>query len=353
MPSLALPPDLARQADLTTHAAPLGSALRLALGLYFAVQFARLLPHATALYTAQGMLPDAALNPPTAAFPTGLQAALHAWATPTGAPLLLLVGVGLALALALGRIPKVAAVGLWATQALLWHRNVLTLNPTLPINGFLLLCTLALPAPAPAAPAPAAPANLRPRGAVPLPADLSRVLWIVAGVAYSVSGLTKLDAPSWRSGEALGLILSGPLARDLPWVEALCAAPLLLKILTWGTLALEIGFGLLALSARLRPWVLLATTGLHLGILATVQFAELTLGMLPLHLALMHPGRTGAAWARLCRHCARLRTRLPLARAGRSRAQPSGARQSAGTAPAPGAGERSHAPDDRRPLGCP
>lgn len=267
---------------------PLGSILRAALGLYLTVTFIRLLPYATALYTAQGMLPDPHLNPTAAALPEVITTLIWAWATPVGAQCLLVVGALAGLALALEYRPRLAAVILWAVQALLWHRNVLTLNPTLPINGFLLLASLALP-----------------RGrrfGTPIPADLARVLWIVAAVAYTTSGLSKLTAPSWRSGEALGFILSGPLARDVPWVAPLLQAPIPLKVLTLGTLALEIGFGFMALSRRLRPWALLAMTGLHLGILSTIAFAELTLGMLPLHLALVADAGglrwPGAAWRR-------------------------------------------------------
>ncbi|MEZ4474024.1 MAG: hypothetical protein R3F60_25210 [bacterium] len=246
---------------------PIGllSLARVALGLYLAVVLARLLPWAEDLYGQRGVLGDVTLSPLHGVLP----AALHAWDV---APAVFVGAlVALALALAAGLFPRVAAVLLWAGWALLWHRNVFTLNPAVPCLGFLLLAVAATPG----------------RGA--MPRDVWRVVTIVLAVGYTWSGLTKLDSPSWRSGEALGLILGGPLARDVPWVAALQASPALTTLLTWGTLAVELLALPLAASRRLRPWSWLSLVGLHLGILASVQFAELTLGMLVVHLFAFDP----------------------------------------------------------------
>jgi hypothetical protein len=237
---------------------------RVILGTYLFSVFARLIPWGADLYSRVGLLADFRHNPTHAFVPFN---PLYHWDAPLVVQGVLAALALLALLLALGVFPRVAAGLLWLGWALLWHRNVFTLNPSVPFIGFLLLALL-----------------FTPRGVKgPLPRDLARVVWIVVMVGYSWSGITKLASPSWQSGEALGYVLSGPLARDVPWVEALVALPLLTKLLTWGTLALEVLAGPLALSRRLRPLVWLALVGLHLGILATVQFAELTLGMLVVH----------------------------------------------------------------------
>ena len=238
---------------------------RVALGLYLAAVFARLLPWAEDLYGRAGVLADPALNPTARVMP----AFVYAW---DAAPTAFVAGLlGLALALAAGLWPRPVAALLWLGWALLWHRNVFTLNPAVPFIGFLLLALVATPG----------------RGA--MPRDVWRVITLVLAVGYTWSGFTKLDSPSWRSGEALGLVLGGPLARDVPWVEALRSAPGVLRVLTWSTLALELLALPLAASRRLRPYAWLALVGLHLGILATVQFAELTLGMLVVHLFAVDP----------------------------------------------------------------
>ncbi|MGK0362565.1 MAG: hypothetical protein ACI9U2_004886 [Bradymonadia bacterium] len=251
---------------LTDH--PLRT-FRIALGLYLSVVLARLLPWAADLYSNQGVLADFRMNP-THGYVFDL---LYIWDSPLAVTLFVGGLLIAALCLAAGALPRIMAVVLWAGWAMLWHRNVFTLNPALPFIGFLLLAV------------PFMPRGLN-RGA--MPRDVWRVLWIVMAVGYTWSGVTKLMSPSWVNGEALSLILSGPLARDAPWVAWIADAAWT-PLLTWSTVALELAFVPLALWRKTRPWVWLAAVGLHVGILATIQFAELTIGMLVVHLATFDP----------------------------------------------------------------
>ena len=59
--------------------------------------------------------------------------------------------------------------------------------------------------------------------------------------------------------------------------------------MTWGALALELLALPFALSKRTRPWLWLALLTMHLGILATVDFADLTFGMLMIHVLTFDP----------------------------------------------------------------
>ncbi len=65
------------------------------------------------------------------------------------------------------------------------------------------------------------------------------------------------------------------------WPYAWLPIPLFVcRLMTWGTLAFELGFSFLVWSRWLRPWVLLAGVGLHLGILLTMEigwFSQITL----------------------------------------------------------------------------
>jgi hypothetical protein len=113
-------------------------------------------------------------------------------------------------------------------------------------------------------------------------------------VAYTYSGYTKLISPSWLDGTALARILDNPLARPGPLREALLALPGgVLHLATWGALGLELAFGPLALLRRLRPWLWSSMVLMHLSLLVLIDFADLSLGMLMLHLFTADP-----AWIR-------------------------------------------------------
>jgi hypothetical protein len=266
---------------------------RVVFGVFFFVQFGRLLPWAQSLYGDQGVLGDVSLNPLSEQLP----AWWFDWSQGAGPELLLVGLMGLSLCVAAGFWPRLSAGLLWVGWALLWQRNVFTLNPSMPFNGFLMVSMAAFfPsygswsvdrwwARRAGRPVPAA------SGAIPR--DLWRVAWVVAAVAYSWSGITKLASPTWVSGDALALILDGPLARPAPWVPWLLQHPWILQGLAWGTLALETLYAPLALTRRGRALAWLGMVGLHLGIVATIQFAELSLGMLLIHLFTFDP-----AWLR-------------------------------------------------------
>lgn len=268
------------------HHAPL---FRGVFGLFFFVQFGRLLPWAQALYGDQGVLGDVSLNPVAATLPPWW----FTWSQGAGPELLLVGLMGLSLCVAVGLWPRLAALLLWAGWALLWQRNVFTLNPSMPFNGFLMLSMAAF-----------FPSNgpwsvdrwwaqrggrAAPEQSGAIPRDLWGVAWAVTAVAYSWSGITKLASPTWVSGEALALILDGPLARPAPYVPWLLSFPWLLKGLAWGTLAMETLYAPLALWRRGRAVAWAGVVGLHLGIVCTIQFAELSLGMLLIHLLTFDP----------------------------------------------------------------
>ena len=74
-------------------------------------------------------------------------------------------------------------------------------------------------------------------------------------VGYSYGGATKLVSPSWLDGTALARVLANPLARPGGLRLLLLELPdVVLRVATWGALAFELGFVLLALSRRLRPF---------------------------------------------------------------------------------------------------
>ena len=180
---------------------------------------------------------------------------------------LLLVGVGGALALASGLAVRTGAVVAWYVWTSVFLRNPLTTDPSQACVGFLLLACLFVPPRARAIPRPVLAAA-----------------WLVMAAAYSYSGATKLVSPSWIDGSALARLLDSPLVYDGPLRHVLGALPApLLALATWAVLGLELGFAPLALVRRLRAPLWAALAAVHLGLLALVAFAPLSLGMLLLH----------------------------------------------------------------------
>jgi predicted DCC family thiol-disulfide oxidoreductase YuxK len=225
------------------------------------------------------VLPDPALNPAHGLFSNPLDLPLSGGALM--GVLVLLAAVSLCFAA--GRWRRTAAVVLWFGWTALFHRNNLIANPSVPYVGLLLILTLLVPA--------GEPWSRGPRNADwAMPKWVFRAAWILMATGYTFSGITKLPSESWTDGSAMRFLLGNPLARP-GWIrEALLALPdVVLKLLTWATLAVELLFLPLALWSRSRPWIWLALVGMHLGVIAVVDFADLSLGMLMLHLFTFDP----------------------------------------------------------------
>ncbi|HUO86455.1 MAG TPA: hypothetical protein VM617_03625, partial [Thermoanaerobaculia bacterium] len=259
---------------------------RALLGLYLAAHFLHLLPWGAELFSAAGVLPDPALNPtwPTRVllpFPLGW------WDSPGAVTAVLVAGTVLALAFAAGIHRRPAAALLWLVWASLFARNNLIANPSLPYVGLLLLLTLLIPV---GEPLTLLPRRHRHREDWFFPASVYQVAWLLLMAGYTYSGIVKLASPSWVDGTALAHLLANPLARDGLLRDLLLALPDgLLRLATWGALAVEVLALPLALWRRTRPAIWLATGALQLGILGVVAFADLTIGMLLAHLFVFDP----------------------------------------------------------------
>lgn len=248
---------------------------RITMGLYLFVHFAMLVPYAGEVFSNAGMLPDPMLNPTAAFFPSVLHLAGSPAASQGG--LVALAALSLSFAAGLGR--RVAAVLLWYGWACLFNRNVLIANPGIPYVGWLLLASALVPLGEGLTP-------FRARDpAWKMPRALVAGAWVLLALGYSISGFHKMTAPSWLDGTAMLHLLSNPLARDW-WVrDLLLLLPLsLLKAMTWGVLVLEAGFALFCLNKNGRFAVWLAMLAMHIGIIAVIDFADLTFGMIMVHI---------------------------------------------------------------------
>lgn len=247
---------------LDGHLGPRGYRwVRAFIGLYLAVHFVALVPYASELFSSAGMLPDARLSPLARAFPNVLAWIDH----PTFVTAFVASGAVASLFVIAGVRDRVAAVYLWYVLACLFGRNPLIQNPSLPYVGVVLLAHAASP-----------------RGR--LRSDVVTAVWWLMAIGYAYSGWTKLVAPSWLDGTAVRWILESPLARPSPLRDAIVELPdAVFAIATYGVLALELAFPLVSLSRRLRPLAWAAMLALHLGLIALIDFADLSLGMVVLH----------------------------------------------------------------------
>ena len=260
------------------------SLFRVMLAAYLFVHFATLFPWGPELFSSVGALTPASASPLARLFPN----VLSLYDGPGFVHGLLALGALATLPLALGKYDRAAAVFLWYVWACLLGRNPLIVNPSLPVVGWMLLAHTLVPA----APYGSFAARHRadPDGAWAMPGPVFLAAWVVMAVGYTYGGATKLVSPSWADGTALSQVLANPLARPGPLREYLLSLPpILMRFATWSALALELFFAPLALFSKLRPWIWLAMVGMHLGLLVLVDFADLTCGMLLLHLFTFDP----------------------------------------------------------------
>ena len=252
---------------------------RIVFGLYLAVHFLTLMPYAGELFGASGLIADAGMNPTAGLFPTPF-----AWALSDGLSVFLIGGLAVCSLLFAGGLGRPwTAVVLWFGWSALFHRNNLIANPSIPYVGLLLMLCALVPKGEPLS-------RGGTREAWSMPRWVWRCAWVLMAVGYTFSGWTKLSSPSWVDGSAMRFLLENPLARDAWMRDLMVMLPdSLLMGMTWLTLLAELLFLPLAIWGRSRPWIWLLLVGMHLGIIAVVDFADLSLGMLMIHLFTFDP----------------------------------------------------------------
>jgi hypothetical protein len=246
---------------------------RIVFGFYLAMHFIQLAPDAAELFSRSGMLGDARLNFTYGLLPNPLER----WDSPAFVTGFVLALAALATAFMFGVCRRLAAVLLWFGWACLFNRNNLISNPSLPYIGMLLLMSTLVPI----------GESLRSRQAGEgweFPGGVYLAAWTLLAICYGFSGWTKLQSPSWVDGSALSHVLDNPLARPGFAHEAALQCPAALRLLAWGTVVVELLFVPLSFHRLGRLAVWSATTLLQCSIVCFVAFADLTLGMLIVHL---------------------------------------------------------------------
>ena len=249
---------------------------RIVFGGYLAIHFAQLIPYAPEMFSAAGALPEPRANPIYGILPN----ALAYWNNPTFATAFVAAMAMLAVVFATGFARHASAALLWYGWACMFNRNVLISNPSIPYIGLLLILVLLVPAREPLR----LGSEDAPESEFYVPAAVFWAVWALMAAGYTFSGIAKLASPSWLDGSALLHVLSSPLARDTPLSSFMVTHPLLLAWATWAVLLLEALFVPLAIHSRTRLFAWSSMVALHLAIVVFIDFADLSAGMLMVHL---------------------------------------------------------------------
>ena len=248
---------------------------RVVFGIYLSLHLVTLAPYAIELYSAEGMLPSARVNLTAGHFPNVL-----AWSdSPETISLLFVTAITSSLMIIIGRWPRSSALMLWYVIHCLYHRNNLTHHLGVNYVAWLLLVVAATP-----------PPRLNERvSRWALPRALYVGGWMIFGLSYTVSGLDKLSNDHWVTGEALSYIARSP-ETSAGYPELILWLPdCALRLLTWGALTLEILALPMTIFKHTRRVIWAGLLGMHLGIMITMGFYDLTGGILCFYLLLMEP----------------------------------------------------------------
>jgi len=260
------------------------SLFRASFGLYLAIHFIHLIPWGAELFSNVGALSQSTLSPLARLFPN----VLVLFDAPWQVAALLGAAAAASLLFAVGLLDRSAAIFLWYVWACLLGRNPLIANPGIPYVGWLLLAHALLP------PSPYGSWGARgrsdPDGGWVMPQPIWRAAWILMALGYTYSGVTKLGSRSWVDGTAIHYVLENPLARPGIVRDLLVTLPdPVLRVTTWSALGLELLFLPLALFRRVRPLLWSALLAMHLVLVVLIDFTDLSLGMIVLHLFTFDP----------------------------------------------------------------
>jgi hypothetical protein len=172
-----------------------------------------------------------------------------------------LLSVG-ALLLLVGLFPRIGAILVFVAHTSLQHRTPAILNSGDRLFSILALLSLTLPLDKRLS---FHAWHRRRRGVPPPHASMwgMRLVQIQIAYVYAATVLSKLHNARWLNGKALRDVLASPVFAEWPaWIDFWPV----IYAMTWGTLVFEIGFPSLVWFRKLRPWLLLAGIGFHMGI---------------------------------------------------------------------------------------
>jgi hypothetical protein len=136
-----------------------------------------------------------------------------------------------------------------------------------------------------------------------------RLLQIQFSVLYLSTAWAKLRGVTWNDGTAVSYALRiEDISRFGPpgW---LTRSELTVNLMTYGTLCLELGLGILVWNRVLRPWVLALGVAMHLAIDLTLRVGFFSYAVLVLYIAFLPPDAVAARVLQLRDRLARVMSR--------------------------------------------
>lgn len=262
---------------------------RVVMGLYLTIHFYQLLDTATEIFSNQGVISDATLLPSYGKLPLFL---LYQ-DDPQTVYWFIFSLFAASLMFTLGIYRRTVSMWLFYGWMCLLNRNPLISNPSLGYIGWLLLACTLIPKGERLGFLQSEAQRKRyyeKFGRWEVPDILFYGMWIIIGISYTASGVHKLQCPDWWNGTALYYVLTGPLVRkDNPIVAFILSDMMFVKMMTWGSLFLEVSALFFGTFYRTRKYYWAMFMGFHLGIVSTVNFTDLTFGMMIAHLFTFDP----------------------------------------------------------------
>ena len=243
---------------------------RILFGSFLTFYSARTLPYVTELYSDSGIFTIA----PQQLFFGNLFALSRSPELVLAASIVMFFA---AICITVGYYRRIAALVYWYLMISLFNLNPLTEDPSQPYIGLLLILLVLIPTGEPLS----VGRKLSPSHTWRMPTPAYFIALLALGVGYSLSGLDKLNAPGFWSGDALFFILHSAIVFDSWLRELLLALPtFILQFISW-FIAWSMLFTLpLLLWWRTRSYIWLTLFLMFVGVLIIFDLAQVALGML-------------------------------------------------------------------------
>jgi len=223
-------------------------------GAYLFWHFYQILPYAAELFTSRGMI-----NNRTLLFTYEYMKYLSLIDDNIETFVILLMICSIALTF--NYKVKLSSTILYFGWVYLLNSNVFITNPGIPYVGLLLLVCI-----------------------IPHHKNTIWIVWFLMMMGYTVSGIHKLQCQTWLDGTALLHIVTNPISRNNIFTNIFINLPLpIIKFSTWASLFLEITSLLFGCSYHTRKWYWCALVSMHIGVMLLLNFTDLTLGVLMVH----------------------------------------------------------------------
>jgi len=233
------------------------------------VIFISAIPSSAAIWSDQGLVPVPSYNLTNGVFPN----ILNHFDSPQQVIIFLILLAAFALSFMLGFGRRWAGFILWYGWACLFNRNNLTLNPSIPYIGWLLLASCFVPTGEPWGVS-------KNDSGWQMPKAILQGAWILLILGYFFSGVDKLQSVSWVNGSAMKKIMECHLG--LGWNERLIEKlpSGLFMVLNWIAIGLELLCLPLALFKPTRQLAWSCTLLVQIGISLILDIYPIVLGML-------------------------------------------------------------------------